>query len=43
MDLLKQEYEIVAFEVPLSAGLRWERVLFQSLFGTVSDSHPGYC
>ena len=26
----------VAYEVSLSAGLRWERILFQSLFGTVS-------
>jgi hypothetical protein len=26
----------IAFEVPLSAGLRWERILFQALFGTVS-------
>lgn len=27
-----------SFEVPLSAGLRWERIFFQTLFGTVSTS-----
>ncbi|KAI8885203.1 ClpP/crotonase [Backusella circina FSU 941] len=26
-----------SFEVPLSAGLRWERILFQSLFGTADQ------
>ncbi|KAI9319294.1 ClpP/crotonase-like domain-containing protein [Dichotomocladium elegans] len=26
-----------SFEVPLSAGLRWERVLFQALFGTADQ------
>jgi hypothetical protein len=29
-------FDPVAYEVSLSAGLRWERILFQSLFGTVS-------
>ncbi|ORX57021.1 ClpP/crotonase [Hesseltinella vesiculosa] len=26
-----------SFEIPLSAGLRWERILFQSLFGTADQ------